>query len=448
MIMIQRLRTGRIAVALALLASLGGCGLFRHHVDRGPRTAVLGNRVSVLNTGSDAVADPSLADVPVVVPAPAVNDSWTQPGGNATKTMGDPALPLNIHPGWSTSIHGGDITQRIGATPAIADGKLYLIDADAVVEAFDARTGARRWQTALDNSKRDTAVRFGGGVSYDNGRVYATTGRGDAAALDAKTGKLLWKVRPAGPLRGAPAIGEGNVYVLTQDNQIFALKPDTGATVWTVSATLETSGVFGVGAPAMAHGTVVAGFSSGELSALRYENGRIVWQDQLSRTAISTSVSVISDIDASPVIDQGKVYAIGQGGRMVAMDLFTGQRLWELVIGGINTPWLAGEWLFVVTDEAKVMCIARTTGKIRWISQLPRYRDPKKKDKPIEYYGPVLAGGRLIVVNNRGQMINVAVADGKIGTSVKAGKGFYLPPVVANNMLYLIDNHGRLSTWH
>jgi len=333
------------------------------------------------------------------------------------------------------------------ATPAVADGKLYIVDADAVVEAFDAASGARQWATALDSSKRDVAVRFGGGVSFDSGRIYATTGRGDAAALDAKTGKLLWKVRPAGPLRGSPAIGGGNVYVLTQDNQIFALKPDTGETVWTVSATLETSGVFGVAAPAMAQGTVVAGFSSGELSALRYENGRIVWQDQLSRTAISTSVSVISDIDASPVIDGGRVYAIGQGGRMVAMDLVTGQRIWELVIGGINTPWLAGEWLFVVTDEAKVMCIARTTGKIRWISQLPRYRDPKKKDKPIEYYGPVLAGGRLLVVNDRGQLVNVSVADGKVGTSVKAGDGFYLPPIVANNILYLIDTKGRLSTW-
>jgi len=235
--------------------------------------------------------------------------------------------------------------------------------------------------------------------------------------------------------------------VLTQDNQIFALKPDTGETLWSVSATLETSGVFGVGAPAVAQGTVVAGFSSGELSALRYENGRIVWQDQLSRTAISTSVSVISDIDASPVIDEGKVYAIGQGGRMVAMDLVNGQRLWELLIGGINTPWLAGEWLFVVTDEAKLMCVARTTGKVRWISQLPRYRDPKKKDKPIGYYGPVLAGGRLLVVSDRGQLINVSVADGKIGTSVKAGESFYLPPVVANNMLYLIDTKGRLSSW-
>jgi outer membrane protein assembly factor BamB len=447
MIMTQRLRSGRIAVALALLASLGGCGIFKHNVDRGPKTAVLGNRVAVLNVGSDAAADPSLADVPVVVPEPAVNDSWTQPGGNATKTMGDPALPLNLRPGWSTKIRGGDITQRIGSTPAVAEGKLYIIDADAVVEAFDAASGARQWATALDNSKRDAAVRFGGGVSYDGGRIYATTGRGDAAALDAKTGKLLWKVRPAGPLRGSPAIGGGNVYVLTQDNQIFALKPDTGDTVWTVSATLETSGVFGVAAPAMAQGTVVAGFSSGELSALRYENGRIVWQDQLSRTAISTSVSAISDIDASPVIDGGRVYAIGQGGRMVAMDLITGQRLWELVIGGINTPWLAGEWLFVVTDEAKLMCIARTTGKVRWISQLPRYRDPKKKDKPIEYYGPVLAGGRLLVVNDRGQLVNVSVADGKIGASVKAGESFYLPPIVANNTLYLIDTKGRLSTW-
>jgi len=445
--MILRPRGTRLATALALLVSLGGCSLLGHHADRGPKTAVLGNRVSILNLGSDVVVDPSLADVPVVVPEPVANDSWTQPGGNATKVMGNLALPLALHPGWSARIPGGDITQRIGSPPAIADGKLFVIDADAVVHAFDAKTGARLWQTALDTVKRDRVVLFGGGVSVDGGRVFATTGRGDAAAIDAASGKLVWKVRVGGPLRGAPAIGGGNVYVLSQDNQIFALKPETGETIWTVSATLQTSGVFGVGTPAIAQGTVVAGFSSGELSALRYENGRIVWQDQLSRTSISTSVSAISDIDASPVIDQGKVYAIGQGGRMVAMDLINGQRLWELVVGGINTPWLAGEWLFVVTDDAKLICIARTTGKIRWISQLPHWHDRKTKNKPINWYGPVLAGGRLMLVSDGGKLVNVAVADGKIGTETNAGKGFYLPPVVANNMLYLLDDKGRISTW-
>ncbi len=67
------------------------------------------------------------------------------------------------------------------------------------------------------------------------------------------------------------------------------------------------------------------------------ENGRLLWQDALSRTSISTSVSTLSDIDAAPVIDQGRVYALGQGGRMVALELSTGQRLWEQNFAGLST---------------------------------------------------------------------------------------------------------------
>lgn len=440
--------TKRLVAALAILAALGGCGVFKGKGSNRPKTAVLGERIPVLTTANDAAVEPSLADLPVTVPDPVVNDAWSQPGGNAAKSMGNPSLAPALSPGWSATIPGGANKQRLAAPPVVADGKLFVVDAEGAVHAFDARSGAHLWQTSLDDTRGDRVVLFGGGASVDAGRVYATDGRGDAAALDAATGKILWKVRPAGVLRGAPGVGLGNVYVLTQDNQILALKAETGATMWTDSATLETAGVFGVAAPALAQGTVVAGFSSGELSALRYENGRIVWQDQLSRTSISTSVSTISDIDASPVIDQGKVYAIGQGGRMVAMDLVSGQRQWEISIGGISTPWLAGEWLFVVTDEAKLLCVARATGKIRWMTQLPRWSDVKSKNKPIGWSGPVLAGGRLLLVNTRGELVNVAVADGKIGTSTKAGKGFYLSPVVADNILYLLDAKGRLSTWH
>ncbi|WP_294395192.1 PQQ-binding-like beta-propeller repeat protein [uncultured Sphingomonas sp.] len=437
----------RVVVALALTATLSGCGIFKGGGERGPKTAVLGERIPILSTSTDTVADPGLADVPVVVPPAVANDSWTQPGGSAAKNLGNVALGASPRQVWSAAIPGGDITKRIGSTPAVAGGRLYVISADAVVHAFDAKTGGRLWQAALGGGKKDRSVLFGGGVSVDGERVFATTGRGDAAALDVKTGKVLWKVRPAGPLRGAPAIGGGNIYVLTQDNQILALKPDNGETVWTVSATLQGAGVFGVAAPAFAQGTVVAGFSSGELSALRYENGRIVWQDQLSRTSITTSVSTISDIDAAPVIAEGKVYAIGQGGRMVGMDLVNGQRLWELSIGGISMPWLAGEWLFVVTDDAKLMCIARTTGKIRWVTQLAGFRDPKKRNKPVAWYGPVLAGGRLMLVNSIGQMQPVAPDTGKAAEPTKAGKQFYLPPVVADNMLYLIDGKGRITGW-
>ena len=117
--------------------------------------------------------------------------------------------------------------------------------------------------------------------------------------------------------------------------------------------------MFGALAPAAAQGTVVAGFSSGELNAYRYENGRILWQDALARTSISTSVTSLSDIDADPVIDSGRVYAVGQGGRMVALELITGQRIWEINVAGISTPWVAGDWVFVVTDEAQLLAVVR-----------------------------------------------------------------------------------------
>ena len=66
---------------------------------------------------------------------------------------------------------------------------------------------------------------------------------------------------------------------------------------------------------------------------------------------------------------------------MVALELNTGQRHWELNIAGIATPWVAGEWVFVVTDEAQLVALARSSGKIRWINQLPRYENMKKQER-------------------------------------------------------------------
>jgi len=288
---------------------------------------------------------------------------------------------------------------------------------------------------------------FGGGVSYENGRLYATNGAGYAAALDATNGALVWQVRPGGPLRGSPTVANGTVYVVTQDNQIFALDPADGKTRWTSSAAVEIAGVFGSAAPAAAQGTVVAGFSSGELNAYRYENGRILWQDALARTSISTAVTTLSDIDADPVIDAGRVYAVGQGGRMVALELVTGQRVWEINVAGTATPWVAGEWIFVVTDEAQLLCIARATGRIRWMTQLQRWRDVKDKKGTISWVGPVLAGDRLVVANSAGQMVNVSPYDGAVQSTVTVGDRITLSPVVANNTLYLLTDSGQLTAW-
>ncbi|MBX3595491.1 PQQ-like beta-propeller repeat protein [Sphingomonas sp.] len=435
----------RVTVAIAALAALSACGVFKG--GGGKKTPTLGERVPVLAAEIGFSPDKSIADVAVVLPPAAVNESWSQPGGNPAKSMGNLALSASPSRVWSAKIAGTNGRVRLAAAPVVAGGALFVMDTEATVHAFDAATGARRWQAQTFKGEENRKASFGGGVSFDAGKLYATNGLGEVVALDAATGAEQWRVKPGGPLRGAPTIANGNVYVVSQDNQLFALAQADGSVVWTQQGTLESQGVFGVAAPAAAQGTVVAGFSSGELNAYRYENGRSLWSDTLSRSTISTSVSSLADIDADPVIDQGRVYAVGQGGRMAAIELNSGQRVWEQSIAGISTPWVAGEWLFVMSDDSKLVALARGSGKIRWIAQQRAWKNVKKKKGPITWVGPLLAGDRLWMGNSRGELVAASPTDGAPGATINVGDSISLPLVVANNMLYVLSDKGEITAY-
>lgn len=435
-----------LLVAAALTGALSGCGVFGGK--SGPKTPTVGNRIPILSrVETGAKLDPALASVAVVVPPAAPNADWPQAGGPASKSYGN--LALADAPGrvWSASIAGSNARQRLAASPVIGDGKLFAMDTAGVVHAFDAATGGKLWSTSFRISGDGQSSVFGGGASYADGKLYITTGIGEVAALDAATGNQVWKVKPAGPLRGSPTIAFGSVFVMTQNNEIHALNIADGATLWNESGSLGQAGVFGVAAPAAGQGTVIAGYSSGELVAYRYENGRTLWNDALARTSLSTTVGVLTDIDADPIIDRGRVYALGQGGRMAAYELVSGQRIWELNLAGISTPAVAGDWIFTLTDDAKLLCIQRTTGKVRWMTQLMRFENEEKRKGPVFWTGPVLANNRLWIANSRGEIKSAAVEDGSVATFTKLGESVTLAPVVANNTLYVLDDSGRITAF-
>lgn len=433
----------RAAIVLSLAAGLSACsgGLFGGGDKKA--TPTVGERLPVLSRiESGAVVDPALAGVAVVLPPATVNTDWSQGGGNAAKSNGHVALAGNPEQVWTASIAGSTNRRRLAASPVVGGGILVAVGTDGVVSAFDAATGARRWTYQMKvEDNLQTAV-FGGGASYDSGRVYATNGVGEVAAIDAQTGAELWRVKPAGPLRGSPTIAFNTVFVMTQDNQIISLSTADGSIQWQEAGSSTQAGVFGVASPAAAQGTVIAGYSSGELSAYRYENGRSLWTDALSRTSISTEVGALTDIDADPIIDQGRVYALGQGGRMAAYELVTGQRIWELNLAGISTPAIAGEWIFTLTDDARLLAIARSTGKVRWISQLPQFRNEKKKSDPIFWTGPVLAGNNLWVASTEGQIYRVSIAEGAASLYRELDAAVSVAPIVANNTMYILDDDG------
>ena len=440
----------KLLLVLAASTTLGGCAVLdgmRSDAGKKNNTPTVGSRVAILGTERDTDVDPALANVAVTLPPANINEAWAQPGGNASKSPGHVELSQGLKRVWTASVKGANPRARLAASPVMSDGRLYVVDTTARVTAFDANTGAQIWSNALEVKNDGKSSRYGGGVSATATNVFATNGVGDVASLAADTGALIWKKRPAGPLRGAPTLSNGNLYVMTQDNQIYALRQSDGEPQWNEAGPVAASGIFGVGAPAAAQGTVIAGYSSGELAAYRYENGRSLWSDTLSRTAMSTSVSTLTDIDADPVIDRGRVFALGKGGRMASYELVSGQRIWEINIAGISTPVAVGEWVFVMTDEAKLLCVARSSGKVRWISKLQRFKNEKKKKGPISWYGPVLAGGRLIVANSHGAIWSISPEEGAATEIFDVKNDVSLAPIVANNTLYILDDSGRISAF-
>lgn len=430
---------------LVALVALSACHTLKAHHHRSTKTPTIGERTPVLGLENKLEADATLADTPVTLPPATPNVDWPQPGVTADKAPGNLWLPANITEVWQSSIGAGSTkTRRLASGPVVSGGKVFTIDTAANVAAFDVKTGDEVWRRGIARERINKANAFGGGVSADGVRVFATSGYGVVMAFAVADGKPIWRTDVGAPLRGAPAVAGDRIFVISQDNQIFALSTDTGKRLWDVAGTIEQAGLLGVATPAVSGGTVVAGFSSGELNAFTSANGRTLWQDALARTGRSTAIDSLADIDASPVIDRDRVFAVGHGGRMVALEFTTGQRVWERAFAGLSQPWVAGDWVFALTLKGELAALQRSDGKVRWVKTLPAYRKAKKKVGDIRWYGPVLAGDKLWVTGSHGRVGWVDPANGKLGDTWPLPAPTYLPPVIAGDMLFAMTDKGQL----
>jgi outer membrane protein assembly factor BamB len=245
----------------------------------------------------------------------------------------------------------------------------------------------------------------------------------------------------------APVVSGGRVFVATQENQLFALDTKDGKVIWDHRGIAETAAILRSNSVAVEGEMVIVPYSSGELFALRADNGRVLWSDTLSRGGQLTPLASVSDIAARPVIDKGFIFAISHAGRLVAINARTGERTWTIDVGGTQRPWVAGEFVFVVTDDAKVLCVTRTTGKIRWSRQLQAFRNEDHKRGPINWSGPVLASDRLIVVSSLGQATMLSPFDGKTLGDIEISGGAYISPIVARDTVYLLTDNAGLYAY-
>jgi hypothetical protein len=239
-------------------------------------------------------------------------------------------------------------------------------------------------------------------------------------------------------MRSGPAYADGRVYILTIDNQLMALDEVDGGLLWNHIGVEETAGLLGLSTVAVADNVVVVPYTSGELLGIQADSGRVVWQESLAALTVLDPLSDIPQIKGLPVIDNEQIFAISHAGRMVGLDLQQGIRSWDIDLGGVETPWLAGAYLFVITSDSQLVSVRRRDGRIRWVRALERYKDPEEQEDLIRWHGPVLAGGQLIAVNSLAQLVFFSPENGETLSILKLPSGAAVSPTVANNTLFIV----------
>ena len=433
-------RLAGVALAAALLAA--GCSGDGPQIPRlsdlnpfaEKEVPLPGKRIPVSLTEGRAGLDVAPAERPIVLPPAQANDSWSQPGGTPYNVPGHVALGASVRQVWSADAGQGSSSYgKLTASPIVADGRIYTIDTKGRVTAFSP-SGASVWRASVTPPNENDQKGYGGGLAADGGRIFAATGYGWVVALDAASGKKLWEKNLQSPIRSSPTAVGGRVFLVSADGVARALSAADGTELWTHQGLVEKAALLTNTSPAVASDVVIFPYPSGDVVALRIADGQPAWTESLARTRLASSLGSMTDA-ARPVVDGGAVFAVGHSGRMVATTARDGQRLWSLSVPGIQAPAVAGDTLFVVDTSGQLMAITRKDGKVLWTVRLPGTNT---------WSGPVLAGNRLWLASNKGQLVGADAATGKVDAQLNIGSPTYIAPIVAGGRLYVLTDAGKL----
>ena len=403
----------RRAALLGLPLAVSGCSLFDSILNEN-KAKIPGKRESVLGASTGLTVDASsrAITVPPLVNLRRLATTRRQHPPTPSAMSASPASS----PVWTADIGaGGGYRAKLTAQPMILNGTAYTMDSDGTVSAFDLARGSRRWRTdtAADDSR---STNIGGGVAHrEQPRLcHHRPRRRPRPRRRKRQHRLAPSHRRPRPLR--PHAGQRPHALHHHRRPAHRPQPaHRRARLGLQPPPPPSTTVLTDAAPAISDGFVVAGFGSGET---RHASAPIAasWSGATRSPPRAAATAASTSPPSAPCrsSDQGRVYAIGVGGIIVALDLRSGRRLWEREIGGGQTPWLAGDWLFVQTTGQALAAIDATDGRVRWTQDLPRWDNPAKQRDAIFWSGPLMANGKLILAGTSAIAVSVNPLDGHI----------------------------------
>ena len=349
---------------------------------------------------------------------------------------------------WDAQIGAGLGSKFLLLQPAIDGDRVFAADGYGVVEAYDKIKGKRLWHVRIG---RPLATGFfdwfrfwartdrsfvSGAVGAGDGAVFAATVEGDVVALDAITGKELWRAKVNSEVAAPPETDGDIVAVLTLDGKLIALDRATGQNRWSYDTQVPILSLRGAARPKFAAGTVIGAFASGRIAALKTKGGEPVWDNRIAIPQGRSELDRVVDVDGSPTIDGDVVYAASYQGRIKAVKINDGVALWEREFSSHQAIAVGAAALFAVGKEDHVFALDKQTDATTWDIDALKNRG---------LTSPSVVGDYVVVGDVDGYLHVLAQNDGRVvGRTKIDGDGLRSDFVVDDDVLYGLSNGGEL----
>ncbi len=353
-----------------------------------------------------------------------------------------PEVTNQFSPGeaWSTSVGNGIGDFYSNLHPASRDGVVYAADRHGIVKAVNADDGSEVWSIDLSEKtgffSRNRSALLSGGVTIAGTHIYVSSEKAVVYALNAADGSVAWQSKVSGEALSRPVVSDGLVLIHTSNGMLQALNESDGASRWTVNLDMPTLSLRGESAPATAFGAAIVGGDNGRVSAVMLEQGQMIWQQRISQATGATEIDRLGDVDTTPVIVNGVVYALAYNGNLTALDLRSGQIMWKRELGSVNDFIVEGNRIFMVDQNDRVLALTTDGGVTLWTQSDLLHRNLTT---------PVLFNGYLVVGDSEGYLHWIDTTSGLFSAQQKVdSSGFQTEPVVDGGKLFIQAKDGTL----
>ena len=331
---------------------------------------------------------------------------------------------------WRTQLHQHGLfeaTPEECASGVLVGAQLVIGSRAASIVSVGTDRGEIQWVTSASGGV-DSQARF----DPAHNQVYVGVDDGTLYAVEPSAGKVRWTYRAKGAIERAPEVNGDAVYVATAADRIIALDAVTGKWRWQYEReTPEGFTIHGYAGPRALSGELLVGFSDGYLVSLNSGSGEVVWARSLA--AVSDQ---FVDVDSTPTISGGTVYASSYSGGLYALAAKDGAVRWRVPIEGVSSVRLAGERLYFAAPRQGLHA-ADLEGHIVWRQGLTQAGDLTT---------PLVIGPYLVFSGSRAGMFIVDRDTGKLLEIFNPGGGVCAAPTLdpSGTRLYVLSNGGSL----